>query len=191
VPSPLPSLPPQLPSPNQVSSPPRSPTLPLVEPDSPHSALTSRIFPDSPPPSIRSFFPPSYSPIHPPSYSPIHSPEEPPPPSSPANSTTSSVEFIDEIPIPPPRPRYYYYYNPHQSLDTLILQFPQLTTPLSPGSYSIRPDDLFEIRSTISSQDPDTIILVFLSISPFPYEVPILFFHNLFPLSTATIREIA
>jgi len=55
--------------------------------------------------------------------SPIHSPEQLPTPSSPANSTWN-VEFIDEIPIPSPRPRYYYYYDLHQSLDTLILQFP-------------------------------------------------------------------
>jgi len=101
VPSPPPPPPPpQLlsPSPNQVLS----STSPLVEPNSPHSALTSRIFPDSPPPSIRSF---SF-----PSYSPIYSPEEPLRPTSPANSTTSNVEFIDELPIPSPRPRYYYCY---------------------------------------------------------------------------------
>jgi len=74
-----PPLPPRLRSPNQLPSPSRSPTPPLIEPDSPHSALTQRIFSDSPSPSIRSFSPPSYSPIH--------SPEEPPRPASPANST--------------------------------------------------------------------------------------------------------
>jgi len=120
---PFPPPPPHLlsPSPNEVSLPPCSPTPPLIEPDSPHSVLTSRIFPD---------FPPSIHSLSPSCYSPIHSPEEPHCPSSPANSTRSSVEFIDEVPILPPRPRYYYYYDPHQSLDTLILQFPQLTTPL-------------------------------------------------------------
>jgi len=92
VPSPPPSPPSQLPSPspNQVLSYPRSPTLPLIEPDSPHSALTSRICPDSPPPSIRSFVLPSYSPIH--------SPEEPPRPSSPASSTTSSIHWRSPYP---------------------------------------------------------------------------------------------
>jgi len=181
----VPSAPP-LPStssPNQPPSPPRSLTPPVIEPDSPHSALTQRIFPDSPPPSIRSFSPPSYSPIS--------SPEEPPRPVSPTNSTTSSVEFIEEIHIPPPHARYYYYYDPHQSLDTLIRQFPQRITPLLPNSYFVGPDsfDLSEIRTIISSQDHDTIIL-FLPISPFPYDVPVRFFFNLFPSSTITIDEI-
>jgi len=183
VPSPPPPPPLQLPSPppNQIPSPSRSPTPPFEDPNFPHSALISRIFPDSPPPSIRSFFPPSYSPI-----------SSPPRPTLPANSTTSSVEFIDEVPIPPPRPKYYYYYDPHQPLDTLIFQFSQRTTPLPPSSYSIGPDDfnLSKIRSTISDQDPDTIIPVFLPISPFSYEVPVRFFYNLFPPLTATIHEI-
>jgi len=117
----------------------------VIESDSPHSAITSRIFPDSPPPSVRSFSPPFYSPISSP---------EPPRPISPANST-SSVEFIDEIRILSPRPRHYYYYDPHQSLDNLILQFLQRTTPLPPDSYSIGPDDfdLSEIKSAISGQN--------------------------------------
>jgi len=82
--------------------------------------------------------------------------------------------------------------NPHQSLDNLILQFPQRTTPLPPGSYSIGPDDfdLSEIRSAISGQYPDVIIPVFLPLSPFPHEVPVRFFFNLFPPSTAIIHEI-
>jgi len=52
---------------------------------------------------------------------------------------TSSVEFIEEVHIPSPRPRHYYHYDPHEPLDTLILQFPQCTTPLPSGSYSIGP----------------------------------------------------
>jgi len=94
----------------------------------------------------------------------------------------SSVEFINKVPISPPRPRYYYYYDPHQSLDTLILQFPQRITPLPPGFYFIGPDDfdLSEIRSTISCQDPNTIIPVFLPISPFPYEIPLSFSFIIF-----------
>jgi len=109
-----------------------------------NQANSSNINVASLPPSIRSFSPPSYSPIS--------SPEEPPRLASPANSTTSSVEFIDEVPTPPPQSRHYYHYHPHQSLDTLILQFPQRTTPLPPDSYSIGPDDfdLSEIRSTTS-----------------------------------------
>jgi len=146
---------PSPPPPSQLNSPPppsRSPTPPIIEPDSPHSVLTQRIFPDSPPPSIRSFSPPSYSPIS--------SPEEPPRPASPANSTSSSVEFIEELQIPPPRPRRYYNYNPHQPIDVQILQFPLRTTPLLPGSYFIGPAgfDLSEIRTIITGQDPDSFI---------------------------------
>jgi len=182
-PSPAPPSP-QLPPPDHLPSPPHSPTPPLEQPDSPHSTSTVRLFPNSPspPPSVPSFSPPSYSPISSP---------EPPRPISPANST-SSVEFIDEIRIPSPRPRHYYHYDPHQPLDSLILQFPQRSTPLPPGSYSIGPDDfdLSEIRSVISGQNPNDIIPVFLPLSPFPYEVPIRFFYNLFPPSTAIIHEI-
>jgi len=181
VPSPPPPPPLRLPSPppNQVPSP--SPSF--EDPDSPHSALTQRIFPDSPPPSIRSLSPPSYSPIS--------SPEPSPRPPSPTGST-SSVEFIDEVPIPPPRPRYYYHYDPNQPLDILILQFPPRTSPVPPGSYTIGPDhfDLNEIRQVIVSQDPDSIIPVFLPNHPSPYNVPVRFFHNLFPPSTAIIKEI-
>jgi len=179
-------LPPQLlsPFPNRIPSPPRFPTPLLIKPDSSYSVLISRIFPDSSPQSICSFSSPSYSLVH--------SPEEPPRPTSPASSTTSSVEFIDEVTIPLPRPRHYCYYDPHQFLDTLIPQFPKRTTPLPHGSYSIRPDDfdLGRIRSIVSGQDPSAIIPVFLSHSRFPYEIPVLFFHNLFSPSKAIIREI-
>jgi len=104
MPSPLPPPLLQLPSPssNQVPSLPRSPTPPLVEPDSPYSALTSRIFPDSFPSFIPFYF------FSPSSHSPIHSSEEPLRSNSPA-STRSSVEFINEVHISPLRPKYYYY----------------------------------------------------------------------------------
>jgi len=127
-----------------------------------HSALTSRIFPDSSPPSIRFFSSPSYSPVH--------SLEESPPPSFPANSTTSSMEFIDEVPIPPSQPRYYYYYDSHQPLDTLILRSAPLSfLPLIPlGPYDF---DLSDQVYHLGSQDPNTIIPVFLLHSPLPYEV--------------------
>jgi len=72
---------------------------PPAEPDFPHSALTIRVRPDAPPPSTSS--------ISPPSYFLVYSPR----PTSPANSTTSSMEFIDEIHVPLPRPRYYYHYS--------------------------------------------------------------------------------
>jgi len=150
--SPLPP-PSQSPAPSQPPSPSRSPSPPrpcTPPPDSPHSVLTLRVRPDTPPPT------PSLSP---PSYSPVQSPR----PSSPTNST-SSVEFIDEIHIPPPRPRHYYHYDPHQSIDTLITQFPQDTDPLSSGAYTIGPDDfdLAEIREIIATQDPDSLILIYL-----------------------------
>jgi len=74
-------------------SPSPRPNTPPAEPDSPHSALTIRVRPDIPPPSIS-----------PPSYSPVYSLR----PTSPANSTISSIEFVDEIHVSPPRPRYYW-----------------------------------------------------------------------------------
>jgi len=95
-----------------------------------------------------------------------------------------------KFPIPPPQPRR--HYDPYEPLDALILQFPQRTTPLPPGLYSIGPADfdLSEIRTIITDQDPDSIIPVFLLTFPFPHEVPIRFFYNLFPPTTAIIREI-
>jgi len=70
--------------------------------NSPHSVLTIKKRLDTPPstPSVSSL-----------SYSPVHFPENSPRPTSLANSTTSSVEIVDEIPIPPSRPRQYYYYD--------------------------------------------------------------------------------
>jgi len=156
-----------------------SPPCPCTPPpDSPHSVLILRVRPDtlSRTPSIS-----------PPSYSPIQSPR----PISPTNST-SSVEFIDKVRIPPPRPRNYYYYDPNESLETLIIQFPQRTDPLPSGSYTIGLDDfdLAEIREIVTIQDPDSLIPVYLSNSPFPYNVPVRFFYNLFPPFTITINEI-
>jgi len=161
-----------------LPSSPRPCTPPPPEPDSPHSVLTLRVRPDTPP------LTPS---ISPPSYSPIQSPR----PISPTNST-SNVEFIDKVRIPSPRPRHYYYYDPNESLETLIIQFPQRTDPLPSGSYTIGPDDfdLAEIREIVTTQDPDSLIPVYLSNSPFPYNVPVRFFYNLFPPSTITINEI-
>jgi len=166
----------QPPSPVRVPTPPSRPCTP--PPDSPHSVLTLRVRPDTPPRT------PSLSP---PSYSPIHSPR----PSSPTNST-SSVEFIDEFYIPSPRPRHYYHYDPHEPIDTLITQFPQHTDPLPPGAYTIGPDDfdLAEIREIIATQPPDYLILTYLPNSPFPYNVPVRFFYNLFPPSTVRINEL-
>jgi len=168
---------------NLLSSDPESPPSPhlspLREPDSPHSVLTLRVRPDTPPRT------PS---ISPPSYSPVHSPR----PTSPASSTTSSVEFVEEILVPPPRPRHYYQYDPYQSLESLITQFPPHTDPLPSGLYTIGPDnfDLNEVREIITAQDPDSIIPVFLPNYPFPYDVPVRFFFNLFPSSTVSINEI-
>jgi len=84
-----PADPPASPVPEPPLSP--RPNSPPPEPDSPHSVLTLRVRPDTPPPT------PS---ISPPSYSPISSPKQPPRTPSPANSTASSVEFIQEIHIP-------------------------------------------------------------------------------------------
>jgi len=107
---------------------------------------------------VRPDTPPSISitpSISPPSYSPVYSP--PTRPNFPTNSTTSSIEFIDEIHIPPPRLKYYHY-DPYESLETLITQFPQRTDPLPSGLYIIGPDDfdLTEIKQVIATQDPDS-----------------------------------
>jgi len=96
-----------------------SPTPPPIELDFPHSILTSKIFPDSFPQSIQFFSSPSYSPVH-------------SRPTSPADSTTSCVKFIDEVLIPPPRPRHYYYYDPI-NLDTLNLHFCSAPLPFLPS----------------------------------------------------------
>lgn len=58
-------------------------------------------------------------------------------PSSPTNSITSSVEFIDELPAPPPKS--YYDFGCHSDLESLISQFPQRTAPLPKDSYTIGP----------------------------------------------------
>lgn len=58
-------------------------------------------------------------------------------PSSPTNSITSSVEFIDELPPPPPKS--YYDFGCHSDLKSLISQFPQRTAPLPEDSYTISP----------------------------------------------------
>jgi len=168
------------PTPRNTNSTPTSTTTTATD----NNNSDPRISIPSPSPSTRSPSPPSYSPIS--------SPEEPPRPASPANSTASSVEFIEEVYIPPPLPRRYYNYDPHQPLDTLIQQFPQRDTPLPPDSYFIGPDnfDLSEIRTIISGQDPDAIIPVYLPNSPFPYEVPVRYFFNLFPPSTTRIEEL-
>jgi len=193
VPSPSPSIrSPSPPSYSPISSPVEPPSLSIhespspsrpyppspPEPDSPHSVLTLRVRPDTPPRT------PSMSP---PSCSPIQSPR----PTSPTNSALS-VEFIDEFHIPPPRLRHYCYYNPHESLKTLITQFPQRTDLLPSGSYTIGPDDfdLIEIREIIATQDSDSLIPIFLPNSLFPYDIPVRFFYNLFPPSTITINEI-
>lgn len=91
APSPLAS------SPQSVSSPPVMASLPLPPPHFPlhhiesiSFVLTQRIFPDTPPLLSTIFLTSSYPPFR---------------PSSLANSTTSSVEFVAEFPSS--RPRYF------------------------------------------------------------------------------------
>jgi len=50
---------------------------------------------------------------------------------------------------------------------------------------------LIEIRQVIETQNPDFIIPVFLPNCPFPYDVPVRFFYNLFSPSTVRINEIS
>ncbi|XP_018337472.1 PREDICTED: formin-like protein 7 [Trachymyrmex septentrionalis] len=145
---PLPSSPPPAPPANQaklIPPPPRTPSPPQPPPSPPprtpspafSDALTERIFPDTPPQSSESSHP----------ISPRRSP-------SPTNST-DSVEFLEEI-LPPP-PRSYFRILESDTFESLISQFPRVTTASIPqGAYTIGPHyfDPQEIRNAITGQSP-------------------------------------
>ncbi|XP_018347280.1 PREDICTED: proline-rich protein 36-like [Trachymyrmex septentrionalis] len=143
--------PPRTPSPPQLppSSPPRSPSPAFSD------ALTERIFPDTPPQSSESSHP----------ISPRRSP-------SPTNST-DSVEFLEEI-LPPP-PRSYFRILESDTFESLIFQFPRITTASIPqGAYIIGPHyfDPEEIRNAITGQASTSSIPVFLPNSTHAILVP-------------------
>ena len=176
---PLPSSSPPAPPANQpevIPLPPRTPSHPQLPPSPPprspspafSDALTERIFPNTPPQSSDSSHP----------ISPRRSP-------SPTNST-DSVEFLEEIPPPPPRS--YFRILDSDTLESLITQFPRITTAsISQGAYTIglhyfNPE---ELRNAITGQTSTSSIPVFLPNSTHAILVPVKFFNNLFPPSSA------
>ena len=180
---PLPSSSPPTPPANQlkvIPPPPRTPSPPQLPPFPPlrspspafSDALTERIFPDTPPQSSESSHP----------ISPRRSP-------SPTNST-DSVEFLEEI---LPSLRSYFRILESDTFESLISQFPRVTTASIPqGAYTIGPHyfDPQEIRNAITSQSPTSSIPVFLPTSIHPILVPVRFFNNLFPPSSVSVLEI-
>ena len=159
-----------IPPPPRIPSPPQLPPFPPPRTPSPafSDALTERIFPDTPPQSSESSHP----------ISPRRSP-------SPTNST-DSVEFLEEIPPPPPRS--YFQILESDTLESLISQFPRTTTVSIPeGAYTIGPHyfDPQEIRNAITGQASTSRIPVFLPNSTHAILVPVKFFNNLFPPSSA------
>jgi len=77
-------------------------------------------------------------------------------------------------------------------IENLITQFIQHTDPLPSRSYTIGPDqlDLSELKLVIETQDPDSVIPVYLPNSFFPYDVPVRIFFNLFPPTAVIINEL-
>ncbi|XP_018343287.1 PREDICTED: neural Wiskott-Aldrich syndrome protein-like [Trachymyrmex septentrionalis] len=131
--SPIP-LPPQGPSPSPPQAPPSPP--PRTPSSAFSDALTEGIFPDTPPQSSDSFHP------------------TPPRGPSPTNST-DSVEFLEEIPPPPPRS--YFRILESDTFESLISQFPRVTTASIPqGAYTIGPHyfDPHEIRNANTGRSP-------------------------------------
>ncbi|KYN38476.1 hypothetical protein ALC56_07153, partial [Trachymyrmex septentrionalis] len=164
-----------IPPPPRTPSPPQLPRSPLPRSSSPafSDALTERIFLDTPPQSCDSSI----------SISPKRSP-------SPTKST-DSVEFLEEI-LPPPL-RSYFRILESDTFESLITQFPRITTASIPqGAYTIGPHyfDHEEIRNAITGQTSTSCIPVLLPNSPNAFLVPVGFFNNLFSPSFVSIHEI-
>ncbi|XP_018357099.1 PREDICTED: uncharacterized protein LOC108757184 [Trachymyrmex septentrionalis] len=118
-------------------------------------ALTGRILSDLQPQSSDSFHPTSPRSL------------------SPTNST-DSVEFLEEIPPPPPRS--YFRILESDTFESLISQFPRVTTASIPqGAYTIGPHyfDPQEIRNAITGRSPTSNIPVFLPNSTHSILVPL------------------
>jgi len=95
--------------------------------------------------------------------------------------STSSVEFLGEIPA---------LSSPLQSHDfeelpfiPIITHFSQHSDPPPPGAYTIGPDavDLEDLKRVISTANPDHGIFVYLPGVPLPYLIPVNFFYRVFP----------
>ncbi|KYN40059.1 hypothetical protein ALC56_05546 [Trachymyrmex septentrionalis] len=119
------------------------------------------------------------------------------PPSPPLRSP--SPAFSDALTerifpdTPPPPPRSYFRILESDTLESLISQFPRVTTASIPqGAYTIGPHyfDPQEIRNAITGQASTSSIPVFLPNSTHAILVPVKFFNNLFPPSSVSIVEI-
>lgn len=106
----------------------------------------------------------------------------------PSHSTSSSMEFIEGLPINSPHSAH--FKNP--SFLNFVSQFPQSYGPISPEMYTIGPYEfnLDELKSIISKAPPECIPVYLPGISV-PYLVPVQFFHRIFPSNSATLEEIS
>lgn len=109
-------------------------------------------------------------------------------PPFPSHSTSSSMEFIEGLPINSPHSAH--FKNP--SFLNFVSQFPQSYGPISPETYTIGPYEfnLDELKSIISKAPPECIPVYLPGISV-PYLVPTQFFHRIFPSNSATLEEIS
>ncbi|KYN38450.1 hypothetical protein ALC56_07177 [Trachymyrmex septentrionalis] len=92
-----------------------------------------------------------------------------------------------------PPPRSYFRILESDTFESLISQFPQVTTASIPqGAYTIGPHyfDPQEIRNAISGQAPTSSIPVFHPNSTHAILVPVKFFNIFFPPPSVSIHEI-
>lgn len=110
-------------------------------------------------------------------------------PPFPSYSTSSSMEFIEGLPIDSPS-HSAHFKNP--SFLNFVSQFPQSYGPISPETYTIGPYEfnLDELKNVISKAAPECIPVYLPGISV-PYLVPVQFFHRIFPSNSATLEEIS
>ncbi|KYN50589.1 hypothetical protein ALC57_09943, partial [Trachymyrmex cornetzi] len=115
-------------------------------------------------------------------------------PASPALSEALTLRIFPDTPplTPDPPPRSYFFLQESDSFESLIRQFPRTTEPIPEGTYTIGPHyfDPQEIRRAIAAIPLHSEITVFIPNSAYPYLIPVEFFFNLFPPSSATIREL-
>lgn len=145
--------------------------------------LTERIFSNSSSPSA-AYEPsplspdsenrPLFSPV--PSLQDIHHPSP--------TSSSSSVEFIEEIPFISPPPGHYFF-GYHDDFYSLISELPPVTDLLPPGTFTLGPEglDLEDLKTTISGLGSNVEIPVFFPDNLYPYSVPVQLFYNIFPPS--------
>jgi len=163
------------PSPVHISSPISEERFPSPSRYDPVSSPSSS---PEPPLSPTCYSPPPVSPVYPDVF-----------PLSPSPSSTSSVEFLGEIPAPasPLQP-----HDEEFPFIPIITHFPQVDSPPPPGAYTIGPDpvDLDHLRRVVSTANPDHGIFVYLPGIPLPYLIPVTLFYDFFPPSSITLHEL-